>query len=123
MSHDAVLRQIARKVLESVTGSLVALYEQIESIAYSVNPLSRGFTTFSFRKSGDIVAWIAGKTGGLYKTKLAKLLWLADLAGSISCRKISVLIETSRERRNCAHMGNAEMTTGGTGPTGVFSGM
>lgn len=77
---ERLYSQIASRVLESVTGSLVAVYEQVESIAYSVNPASRGFRAFDFQKVGNIVAWIASETEGLYKTKLAKLLWLADFA-------------------------------------------
>ncbi|QUL99296.1 MAG: DUF4065 domain-containing protein [Candidatus Fermentithermobacillus carboniphilus] len=70
--------QIASTVLKSETQSLVAVYEQLQTIAYSIDPVSRGFRAFDFQKVGEIVAWIAGEVGRLYKTKLAKLLWLAD---------------------------------------------
>jgi len=70
--------QIAAMVIESETQSLVSVYEQLQRTAYSVDPASRGFRAFDFQKVGEIVAWIACQVDRLYKTKLAKLLWLAD---------------------------------------------
>ncbi len=40
----------------------------------------RGFRAFDPERFGQLVLWFAARHGGLFKTKLAKLLWLVDFA-------------------------------------------
>lgn len=70
--------RIAGAVLESGTQCLIDAFEERERSAYILDPGARGFRAFDFEKVANIITWIASKVSDLYKTKLAKLMWLAD---------------------------------------------
>lgn len=108
-AHDAVLRRLSdpQEVLRLVTqaGDRLSAAEQMrvhtaalgmaraeapQNIARAVerailwdaarNPLDYGFQRFSLDRLGLVVCWLAQACERLFKTKLAKLLWLADFA-------------------------------------------
>lgn len=47
---------------------------------YSIDGLERGFRPLDFERVGAVIQWYAFHAADLFKTKLAKLLWLADFA-------------------------------------------
>lgn len=72
-------------VREAIAGSNAheSLVEQIErqvGSRYSMNGIERGFRPLDIDRLGSVVYWFAARCDNLYKTKLAKLLWLADFA-------------------------------------------
>ena len=54
-------------------------YEDAESIAFARDKVSRGFRPFEYERFAQVVSHLAGSVPNLFKTKLAKLLWLSDL--------------------------------------------
>ncbi len=59
---------------------LIEQYEDVEVFAYKKDPKARGFREFRFNRLYQMILKFAKKTQGLYKTKLAKLLFIADFA-------------------------------------------
>lgn len=53
-------------------------YEKTEHIAYVKDKISRGSRPFEYDHYAQAVAYFAGSVPSLFKTKLAKLLWLSD---------------------------------------------
>lgn len=59
------------------------LTEEIErriGSRYSIDGIERGFRRLNIDRTGFIVQWFAFRSSDLFKTKLAKLLWLSDFA-------------------------------------------
>lgn len=54
--------------------------ERMIKFAYETDPLLCGLRPFQLDRLGELVGWIATRCGDLFKTKLAKLLWLVDFA-------------------------------------------
>lgn len=70
--------QLADHVVGRKRELVIHAYESAEEIAYSRDKASRGFQQFEFIRFAQIVGCIARSGKDLFKTKLAKLLWLSD---------------------------------------------
>lgn len=69
---------LAGRVIGRRTALTVNAYENAEGIAFSRDKVSRGFRPFEYRRFAQVVGHIAVSVPNLFKTKLAKLLWLCD---------------------------------------------
>lgn len=59
------------------------------NLTYETNPLLCGFRSFEVDRLSELVAWFAAHCDDLFKTKLAKLLWLVDF-GHFRLQRVSV---------------------------------
>jgi len=69
---------LAGRVIGRRTALAVKAYEDAEGVAFSRDQVSRGFRPFEYRRFAQVVARFAISVPNLFKTKLAKLLWLCD---------------------------------------------
>ena len=69
---------LAGRVVGRRTALTVNAYENAEDIAFSRDKVSRGFRPFEYGRFAQTVAHLAVSVPDLFKTKLAKLLWLSD---------------------------------------------
>lgn len=81
---DAVRQRIGSRLfrlwLDQRGTALIRAYENEEVLAYKRNPAERGFRAFDFTRTAEVILFFASRVQGLYQTKLAKLLWVADFA-------------------------------------------
>ena len=69
---------LAGRVTENETGIAVNAYVAARDIAYSRDKASGGFRQFEYGRLAQVVSHVAATVPDLFKTKLAKLLWLSD---------------------------------------------
>jgi putative zinc finger/helix-turn-helix YgiT family protein len=88
--------RLANNVVRRKGNLVVQAYEKVEEVAYYQDKALRGFQQFEFLRFAQVVGYLARTVKGLFKTKLAKLLWLSDfcsyalngvsLTGLVYCR-------------------------------------
>ena len=69
---------LAGRVIKHRTDLTVNAYVTADGIAYSRDKNSRGFHPFEYGRFAQVVAHLTVSVPDLFKTKLAKLLWLSD---------------------------------------------
>lgn len=81
---------VERKLLESGEGRSERVVRDVERLV-AVEGMSErnGFRSFDLDRLGQLVAWLAKTCPDMFKTKLAKLLWLVDF-GHFRRQRISI---------------------------------
>ncbi|MGB9867362.1 MAG: type II TA system antitoxin MqsA family protein [Bacillota bacterium] len=77
---ESLRAKITAQATASTESALITAFERTQAASYGVDPALHGFRRFDLHHVATIVLWLAQRVPTLFKTKLAKLLWIADFA-------------------------------------------